>query len=189
MPDQLSFEDIPEDKPAATHTPRVWGKNKYQDLTVPSGELCRVRRAVGPDVLVKLGIMDQLDSLSAIVSTDHVARVQGLPQLTDKQLIEMATNSKAIDKFMGVMDRVVCHIVVEPRLTLPFTTIEGEDKWIPLDDRDPEVLYVDDVDLQDRMFLLNYALSGVKEWESFRKESDETVERLGRLTEIADTTE
>ena len=41
--------------------------------------------------------------------------------------------------------------------------------------RDPDVLYVDEVDIEDRMFILNFALGGTRNLERFREELADSV--------------
>jgi hypothetical protein len=58
------------------------------------------------------------------------------------------------------VDHVVCHVVLAP-LVLPIPEAGTE--------RDDDVLYVDEIDMDDKMFIFGYATSGAKDLETFRQ--------------------
>jgi hypothetical protein len=45
-------------------------------------------------------------------------------------------------------------------------------------DRDPELLYVDEVDEDDKNFIMSWAFGGTSDLEKFREAKDKLVERL-----------
>lgn len=148
----------PED-PTSKYAPDAWisgGVGGMEDLTVPSGQLCLVRRP-GMQGLIKAGILHNVDSLSQIVNEKHLMRIEGKPdQINMASLME---DDSGMDEVLHVMDKVICHVVVKPE-------IHRTPNDVTL--RKPGVVYADMVDLVDKMAIFNYAVGGTRDMERFR---------------------
>lgn len=145
----------------------------HEDPDDPSSphNVCLVKRP-GVQGLMKAGVLDSFDSLTSLVQTEHIDRADGKAEFKREQAARagqdydqtalLKDDPKKIIEALALIDRVVLFCVVEPKLT---AAPESEE------DRDPEVLYVDEIDLDDRMFILNYVMGGSKDLETFRKGS------------------
>lgn len=152
------------------------GAAKAVELELPSvndnGEhnVCLVRRP-GPQGLVKMGVLDSLDSLTSLVA----AKITGIEKgsdtagsgLPDKETMKaLSQNKQQLAEALDLIDRIVTHVVVEPKV-LPVPA-EGEE-------RDEDALYIDEVDLEDRVFIMDFAVGGSSDWNSFRQRSAANV--------------
>lgn len=142
------------------------------DLELPSGNLALVRRP-GAQGLIKQGLLDSLDTLTALVKTEHI------DSKDPKKMVEAAKrltvdkgNREAIVQGIELMDRVICAVVIEPKV-LPVPALETE--------RDPEALYVDDVDPEDKSFIFNFVVGGTRDIETFRKEHSQL---MGNISDV-----
>jgi len=155
-----------------------WNRaSRGEDVSLPSGEVALVRRP-GPAALLSGGLLP--DSLTPIVM-EAVNKGKGLPQ---SKVADLAKDPKALADIMDGMDRMLVLVVVEPKVAYHKREIvdaEGNPKngtdgkpateVIPDDEREPETyVYTDEIDLQDKMFLFNYAVGGTRQFEPFRQE-------------------
>lgn len=156
-----------------------------EDLSLPSGNVARVKRP-GPGVLLAEGLLP--DSLTAIVSE----AVQSKRGISKKQLSTLATTMDAIGDMMDAMDRTTAIVVLEPRcLYHRRETESGEWETIPLEEReDPDcAIYTDEVDMEDKFFIFQFAVGGTRDWERFRRESGAIVGDLGTGEDVPGQTE
>jgi hypothetical protein len=65
---------------------------------------------------------------------------------------------------------------------------KGEDNYHEFiePERDTELLYADEVDLQDRVFIMNFAVGGTRDLARFRREHRESVARISDEQDLAD---
>ena len=145
--------------------PTAWGAGgigQLTELTVPSGQLCLVRRP-GTQGLIEAGILHNIDSLTAIVNTKHVRRVKGKEEIDVQSLMADPEN---VETLMHTIDRIVCYVVVKPDVHMSPNDVTL---------RDPDVIYADMIDLEDKMFIMNFAVGGTRDLERFRRELSESV--------------
>lgn len=184
-----------------------WKRQKGEELELPSGNVALVKRP-GPQALLSEGILP--DTLMPIVQ-QAISKGKGIkPQDIDMK------DPKVITDMLGAMDKLLLKVVVEPKVAYDkclkpmdmggVTPGPALEEWvdIPDDIRDGEstcpncgevhadsneVIYVDEVDLDDKMFVFNYAVGGTRDLERFRSEQSA---RLGDLSDgagDADSTE
>lgn len=150
-----------------------------EDLPLPSGNVARVRR-VGPEAFLTQGIMP--DSITPIVEK----AIHSKKGLKPQQQADMAKDPKQIGALMEMLDRTLCYAVVEPRVSMPPVCCvcqepdtldiaahqEGDESYhefLPMP-REEGVLYADRVDLEDKMFVMNFVVGGTRDLERFRRE-------------------
>lgn len=123
-------------------------------LVVPSGNTCLVRTP-GMQVFVRRGMIP--NSLMPIVQE---AIQKGKPP--SNKALNLEQTPEMLEEMMEVMDNVTIYCVVEPKVAPA-----------PADDeeRDENILYVDEVDFMDKLFIFQYAVGGTADLEKFRKES------------------
>lgn len=165
-----SIPTQPED-PSAKYAPDAWlsgGIGGMQDLTVPSGQLCLVRRP-GLEGLIKAGVLRNVDSLSAIVDQKHIKKAkkgQGTGQVDVESIMK---DPKALDEILHTVDKVICHCVVKPEVHMTPNDVTR---------RKDGVVYADMIDLTDKMYVFNYVMGGTRDLESFRGGLDSVVGSL-----------
>lgn len=166
------------DKPRATAditTAKGWKKSsdvatRNVPLEVPSGNTCLVR-PVGMQAFIAEGLIP--NSLMGIVTTALEAGEKG------EEVDEDAVVEQFIDDIKADPDRVMDMIRMADACTV-YCVIEPKVAPAPGagQDRDPDVLYVDEVDLDDKMFIMNFAVGGTRDLEPFREKVARGVESV-----------
>lgn len=165
------------------------------ETDLPSGEVC-LQRALSIEDLLELGISDELDSLAGIVQVDHIERVSGkrnkaaaaaqtmsaLDPSTEEgrqALTALLGDKERWDKLIGFVNRITVRAVIEPPV---YDSVEMLAKGQPVNVPTHDALDVKDVDLQDKLVIMNRALaklqSGVVAAEPFRPERTDDVADL-----------
>jgi hypothetical protein len=170
---------------ADKYAPSAWGSSSIgnvEDLLCPSGQLCAARRP-GVEGMMKAGILNNVDALSALVQSEHIQRVEGGAATRDERdvaatLKNLLSEPNKFNEMVHMVDRVVCHVVVHPELHMT-----------PNDptSREPGFIYCDMVDLEDKMFIFNFAVGGTRDIETFRKERDSAMGSLEPVKDIGHT--
>lgn len=173
---------------------RQWKRAKGEDLEVPSGNIALVKRP-GMEAFLLEGLIP--DSLMPIVN-EAIRTGAGLAPEKVKALTE---DLDQVASMMEAMDRVVVRIVIEPKVLWhkriivdedgkPILDKEGKEQTevIPESERedDENLLYTDDIDLEDKMFLFNYAVGGTRDLERFRQETKSTLDAVQDGSNVRD---
>lgn len=165
--------------PAAKPTSvTAWKKSTSQapPIQLPSGNYMRLKK-VGLQTLVKIGIMP--NSLMEIV-TKTVDKGTGKDGgLSDEQLAEMASDPKKVAELAGFMDSMVCFVAQEPEVHPVLGGVE----------RDPNLLYVDEIDEEDKAFIFQVVTGGTTDVEQFRKEQSASMAAIRRSANLELPTE
>lgn len=142
------------------------------DLDLPSGNTCLVIRP-GVQGLIKHGILDSLDSLTGLVQTDLIDAKD--PKKTAQAVVALASRPEDLLAALSLMDKVIAYVVQEPKVELP-----------PEDDseRDPEVVYADEVDNDDKMFIFQFVVGGTRDIESFRAQRSAMLGGISTLQDV-----
>jgi len=165
------------------------GQAEGHDLECPSGETCRVRRP-GVQGLIAMGLLDDMDQLTALVQIEHFNRVDGKisdPQAAKDALAAFAENSDKVKAGLDMVAKLVVGCVIEPILTLVPKDAAGAD--IPMELRNvlpawtEDTVYVDQVDMEDQVFIMQYVMGGVADLTPFRAE---LAENMGRVVDVQD---
>lgn len=142
-------------------------KKKAQgaDLELPSGEVCLARN-VGMQVFLERGLIP--NSLMPIIRQALVGEEPDLKMddISEEQIKEM----------MDLFDAATVLCVVEPKVHR--VPRDGEGEPVPIEDRDPDKLFVDEVDFEDKQFIFQWVVGGTRDLERFREEQSASVERL-----------
>lgn len=131
-------------------------------LKLPSGKVCLARNP-GLAVFIEKGLIP--NSLMSIVMAAFEKGEQAKPQ----DLREVGADPQKLKDLFELVNAVLCECVIQPHVQMP-----PEDKG----DRKPGVLYADIVDMDDKMFIFQWAVGGTKDVESFRAEQATAMERL-----------
>jgi hypothetical protein len=171
------------DKYAAT----TWGTNT-EDLECPSGQVCLVRR-VDPMKLIADGTLHKTDMVTMLVDQQHVAKKSkggkraaqlAAEKKTEGFLKEAIQDPTKMQELSNTIDAVVLATVVMPELF----PVPDDDE-----DREPGVIYIDSVEFNDKLFIMQYAFAGTRDVARFRRELGESVDRLADGEPMEDKTE
>jgi hypothetical protein len=140
-------------RPAA----EVWGATEY-DFTCPSGAQCRMRKIM-PEKMLETGILDKIAVLpgyaqEVIEKTEAV----GPPQP------ERMPTKEEIGTLVDVLDTLIPMVVVQPWVSS--VPKPGPDGVTP--ERVEGIIYVDSIDLDDRVAIMERAIGGANKLRSFR---------------------
>lgn len=164
---------IPNSKPATDDAPTSassWKKaSSGGPLVVPSGHTALVR-PVGLQVLVASKKIPNslMKFVSEALNAGKTPSMDSLNLDDENTLIDM----------MNFMDRVVIDCVIEPKVH----PIPAEDEEGNPGPRDENLLYVDEVDQDDKAFIFQFALGGTRDLEQFREESAAVVGTLPNVS-------
>lgn len=157
-------------------------------LDVPSGHTCLVRRKPMESFLRRGLIPNALLPIVRRAISGKEMTEADMSELTIEQIAEMMT----------LYDTIVVDCVVAPKV-FPVPTFKEQDvkdgkcqpeqvgEEIPFDQRNPDYLYVDDVDEEDKHFIYNFVVGGTRDLESFRSEQAAALERLRGGADVAAT--
>lgn len=178
-------------KKQAVTTAKGWKRGiAAHDLEVPSGNVARVRREPMQAFITK-GIIP--NSLLTIVqkAVDTGQEVDfKLDELTTEQILEM----------MSLLDAVIVECVEAPQVhPVPYWTddnaVAGEcapeevGKVIPLVQRNQDLLFVDEVDMEDKNFIFQWVVGGTADLAAFRSQQTAAMERVRSGQELGDNPE
>jgi hypothetical protein len=129
----------------------VWGRKGSRDeFIVPSGQKCRMKPLQLEELLME-GVLDQVTRLDGLAQ-ELVNLAQGLPP--EKQQMPSRDDMATL---LNLVNKVVRLAVAEPRV------FEDDDPDAPED-----AIRISDIDLMDRVAILNKALEKVKGLDNFR---------------------
>lgn len=156
--------------------PTAWGNASVtMDFTCPSGQLCLIKK-IKPEDLIKSGVIKDLNSLSTLVKTEHLDRVEGIdPADIERVKMEVLEDDEALANVLHVINRVVCEVVVRPQIMMPLGDVTN---------RKQGAVYADMVDLEDRMAIFLASVEGVTKLAPFRQGAAIDVASLDNVAEV-----
>jgi hypothetical protein len=136
---------------------REWkAKSDPFPLELPSGKTC-LARPVGIEAFLKAGVIP--NSLMKVITK----ALGENPTAADTDLTELMSglsdNPDMLQDVFAMADNVTIYCVVEPMVN-PLPT-DGTP-------RNDDLLYVDEIDLEDKLFILNFGVGGSRDLEAFR---------------------
>jgi len=151
------------------------------DLELPSGNVCRLKRPGLPQLLEAKVLPDMLTPIAqAAIERGKNGGVN--PEEQDAEVDKVMSKEGGIEALMESTARVTAYCVVEPKVAyhkrkkaagqLDQIQESYVPEWeiIPNDERDEEILYTDDIDFEDMMFIFNYVVGGSADLVQFRRE-------------------
>lgn len=126
------------------------------ELRLPSGNVCLARRP-GMQAFITNGTIP--NSLMPMVN--KFLNEGKAPKSTKDVLGGEELTPELIADMYRMFNDVVLDVVIEPKVSNPPNSEE---------DRDDDVLYIDEVDDEDKSFIFNWAVGGTSDLEKFRSE-------------------
>lgn len=171
----MTAQDIPnknrKPRPASTKgasdaaTPAsVWKKKAVGGtlVDVPSGNKALIRMP-GMAVFLEKGLIP--NSLMPIIQKAMAAGQAP----SEAEMSSMVTDPEALKDVIALADAVTLYCCIDPHLEEAPRDEDGS--LIPVGDarRDDNVLYVDEMEFDDRMYIFNLAVGGTADLEKFRQ--------------------
>lgn len=166
-----------------------------EDVELPSGLWCKAKR-IGMEALVQGGKIP--NSLLPIVMEALEGGEAG--RKTAEEKLRKQMSEAHIQDMMAMYDGITMFVVVEPTVRpVPETCACGAIKnadaiiateeqlqhthaWRPVPDQDREhgagIAYVDWIDFADKVYLMNFAVGGTRDLETFRQEQGQLLDSL-----------
>lgn len=165
VPGALTFPPAapPSQVLADPYAPTAWGSYDHE-LTMPSGQKCRVKKLDFEDVFAA-GMMDRLNTLQGVVDK-HTKKAEGQPPLDPTKML---ADKRTARQMTSLMNEVVCMVVTAPKVVMPPEKME---------ERKAGVVYADTVGIVDKMEIFAFAMGDLSELESFRGGAKQPAERV-----------
>jgi hypothetical protein len=185
--------------PSENFTPNnVWGSTPpagtTEELTLPSGQTCAARK-VSIEKLIESGILMEADSLTALMA-DHT--VQSKPNGPNGPVVAkvdenaLLTDPEGMKAIIGLCEKAMPGIVVSPPVALHYRTVVvgkttvqrnlNDDERAELLAGQPGLIFTDQIDFMDKMFLFDWSAGGLKAMTPFREGS---ADGLGTVANVA----
>lgn len=162
------------------YAPTAWGSQGGQhELTLPSGQVILTKRP-GPQGLMEAGLLEALDTLSAIVDGELIPKAEGQAPELKLDPAKLMQDPAKLESMLHMMNRIVAYVVIEPQVKMTPNDITN---------REPGIVYTDQIDMDDKSFILQFAMGGTKDLETFRAQSAAAVGSMGALPAASDATE
>lgn len=145
-------------------------------VELPSGNVVRIRK-IGLQALIAMGVVP--NSLMAIM-TSALAKGQKKNPVGEQEMAGLLANEEQVLAIGVFMDKVACLLVVEPKI-----------HPVPDDgvDRDDDLLYVDEIGEEDKMFIFQTVTGGTTDVEQFRSELSANMDALHGREDVVLPTE
>jgi hypothetical protein len=130
----------------------TWGSNLY-DFTTPSGQTCQLKK-FRPEDLLGTSLLDRITRLPAFAD-EAIKKAEGTPP------VKALPEAKQIEALIEVLNDLLPIVIAQP-------TVHATPK--DPDERVEGQIYVDDIELADRIAIMNRAVQGVSKFDNFRKE-------------------
>lgn len=158
-----------------------FGKSEsdLHDVTLPSGGIVQARRP-GVGGLIEMGLLDSFDDLTALVQTEHIDSKDGkvTPEQAKAAAENLMANKESLAAALHLIDKLTVGVVVQPLVWVDYQ-LEGEsdEDWLKRKEQaeEDEAFPVRKVDLDDKMFLLNWAVGGTPDLKAFREGTQQLV--------------
>lgn len=167
---------------------KQWKKAEGEELPLPSGNTCMVKRP-GMEKILGAGVLpDNMTSMALdYVKTAQTGKPQdhkskgGDPDIDPEMMEKFMKEENAIENIFRAFDRVTAMCVIEPKCLWhlrPKINEDGSDvlddsgkpiyEEIPEKERDEDILYTDEIDIDDKTFIFNFVVGGTRDVEQFR---------------------
>lgn len=151
------------------YAPTTWGQVDTE-YVVSSGQKCRIKNLDLRDVIAA-GLLDRLNTLQGVVDKS-VKKGEGKPP-TDP--MRMLSDKRTGIQFADLVDEITCMVVTQPPVHM---VPDPKAKAIEARERIPGVVYVDTINLSDKIDIFNHALGGLRQLEPFRDGQPESAQRV-----------
>jgi hypothetical protein len=194
MPSDRSKRSGNPAKKKTVSTAQGWRKNTAEmELELPSGEVCLVKRPGLPQLIAADVLPDILTNIAQQAIEEGKTGKNPEKALVDVQ--SLMSQKEGLSTMLESFSQVTAYCVVQPicryhRRKLETVRMDGVDvRWedIPKEDRNPDFLYTDEVDLEDQMFIFQYVVGGSADLVEFRQQLGESMGSVAAVTATQET--
>lgn len=146
----------------------AWKKEAFRTVELPSGNVMKIRK-IGMQALLAAGTIP--NSLMGLMQS-ALSKGKGVE---DKVMGKLAEDPKGLADMVLMVNRIVTTIAYEPEVHMPPKSGEP---------RDENLLYADEIEEIDKMFLFGLISGGTRDLETFRKQHTADLESIQKLTGI-----
>lgn len=179
------------------HGGKTLGQGRHgslHDLELPSSETCRARRPGVPG-LIAAGVLDSFDQLTSLVQTVHVDKntlsAASAAKVTTQEQVDaakaMLADQEKLSAGFEMIDKLVAYVVVMPPVWVDYQMkgeTDAEFAARAAKAEEDEAVAVTDVDLDDKMFLMNWSVGGSADVTTFRKKLAESVADMADVSGV-----
>jgi hypothetical protein len=149
-------------------------KNQVPPLLLPSGCVMKIRK-IGLQALMQMGVLPN-SLLGFAQKAVAQGEGKGAEGLSDQELMELVGNPEQVAEIGRFMDKMMCLVAAEPEVhPAPAAGVE----------RDDELLYVDEIDDEDKMFIFQVVTGGTTDIAEFRRETSAAMATVRGREDVA----
>lgn len=139
------------------YAPTGWKRKKSTfDVQLPSGQLVQVRK-LGMKEIVKTGLVSQLDTFTAQLIPNGTNNPEAD---AGRVILEALKDEKKFEQLEATIDKIISVCVIQPKVMK--VPPEGYE-------RNPEAVYIDEIDLDDKMAIFAAVFEGAGDMSDFRE--------------------
>jgi len=169
---------------------------KVFTIELPSGNVAKVTRP-GLEMLISGGVMpDSLLQIAQGAVEKGAGKRAKIQHLDDDKARDIAENPELWSEMIDSVDQIVSHVFVDPKVKYAKEkTTEKRPNGktvvtlIPLDKRDPNYLYTDELELDDKFFVFSFISGDSADLKSFRDKLRGNVESISDGSEVSPVAE
>lgn len=176
--------------PAKFTINNVWSANVStglsEELTLPSGQTCLARR-LGVEGLLEVGILDNVDELTSLVDSQYLH--DGSKKQPDEP--NVLKDISKIRPLLTMADKAIPHIVADPVVVLHFVESGSSTRALTPDERadarrrTPGVVFTDQIGLEDKVWLFDWAIGSLSSLRNFRKNTGSDVAGVANVPSVS----
>lgn len=168
--------------PITPTSPTAWKGGRREIIAtveLPSGNVATLRRPGMEAILSKNLLPDPLSNIAskAIEAGRSGKKIEDVSAEVDKEVDAATAKDDGYKQTFEAFDKVAVLCFVEPAVRL--NTVQADDTFeglsvgdvIPLELREDSLLYTDEIDIEDKTFVFNYAVGGSADLATFREQS------------------
>lgn len=176
-------------------TARQWRSKKPEPIELPSGNMASVRTASMEFFLASGFIPNSLKTMvqkqiQEVVHEENPREAQKM----NEEIAKVLEDEDSLKDLIEMYDKIAIHCFIDPKLSdAPFEKdedgnfIHDEDGYripVDIDERNQELLYVDEIEFEDKVFVFQLAVGGTKDIESFRQQQNQNLESVRASAEV-----
>lgn len=170
-------------------------KNRHE-VELPSGNVVLLKR-IGPD-----GLLEKLGEVPNFLAGELEDIIREKRNMKPAEIKKLAEKPEDLQRVLEFMDAMVCDAVLQPHVEFPLCQhpvngIPCERRRSQHTDRDhsyvhpvdDEMLFADELDLDDKVYIVQWCIAGVNELSSFRTEYQNVVASVANVEDVPEEAE
>lgn len=172
-------------------------RSKDEVIQLPSGNRVRVQRPAMEKFLSAGFLPDPLvqDITNSITTRSGRNQIQNKSQADLAEIMfKKIGGAEGLSAMMRITDKLAAYCIVEPPTEWHERSVRDESgkevfETIPDSERSEEILYTDEIEEEDKMFIFQFCTGGTSDLSQFREATGPVVAALSAGGEVVETTE